>query len=136
MGTLGLVAAFGMPLAIFLFLGSKLVVRLRLEQRGLVTQARVTSVRDWSDEGIKHQTVSYQFSVGGDYYSSSTNVPMSGKGYVTGDPLSVTYLPWRPDRSQPVSGGAATSTGLTAFVMLAMVALMVWMLWLLNLPHP
>jgi hypothetical protein len=67
MRTLGIVAGFGMPLAIFLFLGSKLVVRLRLEQHGLVAQARVTSVRFWSDEGIKHQTVNYQFAVGGDY---------------------------------------------------------------------
>ncbi len=103
---------------------------------GAIAQARVTSLRAWSDEGIQHQTVSYQFAVGGDYYSSSANVPLSGKGFATGDQFSVIYLPSRPDKSQPVSGGAATSTGLTAFVMLCMVAFMVWMLWLLNLPHP
>ncbi len=132
MRTLELVAAFGMPLSIFLFLGWKLVARLRLERQGHVTQAIVTSVRTDSLDGIKHQTVRYRLSLGDDYYTSSTYVPVRGNGYATGDRIPVIYPPARPDRSQPVTGGPATSTALTAFVMVAMVALMLWMLWLLT----
>jgi hypothetical protein len=126
--------AVGMPLSIFLFLGWKLVVRLRLERQGHVAQATVTSVRNWTDplDGVKHQTVRYQFSVESDYYPSATDVPMRGKGYATGDRLPVIYPPSRPARAQPVNGGPATSTGLTVFVMLVMVALMLWMLSLLS----
>jgi hypothetical protein len=42
MRTLELAVVFAMPLSIFLFLGWKLVVRLRLEQHGHVAQAIVT----------------------------------------------------------------------------------------------
>jgi hypothetical protein len=134
MRTLTLVAAFGMPLSIFLLLGWKLVVRLRLERQGRVVHASVTSVRNWTDslDGIKQQTVSYQFSVGNDYYSAAADVPVRGKGYYSGDRLPVMYVPSRPAKAQPVTGGLATSTGLTAFVMVAMVALMLWMLTLLR----
>jgi len=128
MRTLGLVAAFGMPFSIFLFLGWKLIDRRRLELRGMVARAIVTSVRNWSDEGITHQIVNYQFTVGGDYYSSSASVPLRGKGYATGDRFSVLYLPRRPDKSQPLSGGPAT--GFTAVVMVAMVVFMLWMLYM------
>lgn len=135
MQTLGLVVAFGMPLAIFLFAGWKLAVRLHLGQHGLVTEAVVTSVRDWLDsmDGIKHQTVSYQFPVGDHYQSSSVNVPVRGKGYTVGDRLPVIYLPSRPAKVQPVTGGPATSVGLTVVVMVAMVALMLWLPSLLHL---
>jgi hypothetical protein len=94
-------------------------------------------VRNWTDslDGIKHQAVSYQFSVGDNYYSCSADVPVRGEGYATGDRIPIIYLRSRPARAQLVSGGPATSTGLTAFVMLAMVALMLWMMSLLNL-HP
>jgi hypothetical protein len=137
MRTLEFVAAIGMPLSIVLLLGWKLVARLRMERQGHVVQAIVTSVRNWTDslDGIRHQNVSYQFPVGDDYYSSSTDVPVRGKGYATGDRISVMYLPARPFKAQPVTGGPATSTGLIAFVMLAMVVLMLWMLWLLSQPH-
>src|SRR5262245_45743637 len=128
MRNLGLVAAFGMPLSIFLLLGWKLIDRRRLEQRGMVARAVVTSVRHWRDEGITHQIVNYQFAVGGDYYSASTTVPLRGKGYATGDRFSALYLPWRPGKSQPVSGGPAT--GFTAVVMVAMVVFMLWMLYM------
>jgi hypothetical protein len=133
-----LVVAFGMPLAIFLLLGWKLVVRLRLEQQGRVAQARVTSVRNWTDslDGIKHQVVSYQFSVGDDFYSSSSDVPVRGKGYAAGDGIPVIYAASRPAKAQPVTGGPATSTGLTAFVMVAMVVFMLWLVWLLSQPRP
>jgi hypothetical protein len=137
MRTLEYVAAFGMPLSIFLLLGWKLVVRLRLERQGHFAQASVTSVRNWTDplDGIKHQSVSYKFSAGNDYYSAATDVPVRGKGYATGDRLPVIYPPSRPARAQPVNGGPAASSGLTVFVMLAMVALMLWMASLLSL-HP
>jgi hypothetical protein len=133
MGTWEFVA-FGMPLSIFLLVGWKLLVRLRLEREGRIAQATVTSVRSWTDslDGIKHQVVSYQLSLGSDYYTSSTDVPVRGKGYVTGDHISVLYRPSRPDKSQPVTGGPATSIGLGVFAMLAMVALMLWMLSLLS----
>ncbi|HEY7324863.1 MAG TPA: DUF3592 domain-containing protein [Streptosporangiaceae bacterium] len=130
-----IIITLSMPLSIFLFLGSKLVRRLRLEQHGLVAQARVTSVREWSDEGFEHQIVDYQFAVSGEYYSSSTTVPLRGEGYAAGDHFPVLYLPSQPHKAQPVSGGPATSTGLTAFAMLAMVAVMVWEVWLLTRPH-
>ncbi len=134
MHTLELAVAFGMPLSIFLLLGWKLAVRTRLEQQGHVGQATVTSVRNWTDslDGIKHQAVSYQLLLGDDYYSSSADVPVRGKGYAPGDRMPVIYLPSRPDKSQPVSGGPATSIGLTALVMLAMVGLILWMVWLLS----
>jgi hypothetical protein len=105
-----------------------------LERQGRFEQASVTSVRNWTDplDGVKHQTVSYQLTVGNDYYSSATDVPMRGKGYATGERLPVIYPPSRPAKAQPVNGGLATSTGLTVFVMLAMVALMLWMLSLLG----
>jgi hypothetical protein len=94
----------------------------------------VTSVRSWTDamDGIKHQVVSYKFPVGRDYYDSSADIPVRGKGLAAGDRFPVIYLPSRPARVQPVTGGASTSTGLTVFVMLAMVVLMLWMLWLLS----
>jgi uncharacterized protein DUF3592 len=135
MRTLELVALFAMPLSIFLLLGSKLVTRLRLEQRGHLAQANVTSVRTWTDslDGIKHQIVRYQLVLGDDDYCSSTDVPVRGRGYAAGDHISVIYLPSRPDKPQPVTGGPATSVGLTACVMLAMVVLMLWMVSLLNL---
>lgn len=131
------VAAFGKPLSIFLLLGWKLVVRLRLEQQGHVAQAKVTSARDWTDsmDGIKHQVVSYQFSVGDDSYSSSSDVPVRGQGYATGDRIPVIYAASRPAKAQPVTGGPATSTGLTALVMVATVVFMLWMVWLLSQPR-
>jgi hypothetical protein len=136
MRTLVLIVAFGTPLSIFLLLGWKLVVRLRLERRGHYAQAIVTSVRSWTDsmDGIQHQIVSYRLPLGNDNYPSSTNVPVRGRGYAAGDRIPVIYAPSRPDKSQPVSGGAGTSIALTAFVMVAMVALMLWMLWLLSQP--
>ncbi len=135
--TLGLVAAFGVPLWLFLLLGWKLAVRLRLEKQGHSAQAIVTSVRGWTDslDGVKHQVVSYQILQGNDYYPSSADVPVRGKGYAAGDRIPVMYMPSRPHRSQPVSGGLATSVGVTAFVMAVMVALMVWPLWMLTHYH-
>jgi hypothetical protein len=118
-----------MPLAIFLFLGRSLAVRLRLEQHGCTVQAIVTSVRGWTDslDGIRHQTVSYRFSVDCESYSCSADVPIRGKGYAAGDRFPIIYLPSQPAKAQPVSGGPATSVGLTAFVMLAMVVVVLWM---------
>jgi hypothetical protein len=84
-------------------------------------------VRNLALDGIRHQTVNYRFSVGSDSYSSSADVPIRGKGYAAGDRFPIIYLPSRPSKAQPVSGGPATSVGLTAFVMLAMIVVVVWM---------
>jgi hypothetical protein len=52
-----------MPAVIFLLAGRALVVRLRLESRGIGARATVMSYRYWVDD-MSHHDVTYRFVVG------------------------------------------------------------------------
>jgi hypothetical protein len=117
-----------MPAAIFLLAARALVVRLRLESRGLGARATVTSYRYWVDD-MSHHDVTYRFVADGQEHHGSGSV---SRKYQTGDPIDVIYHADRPSFNQLVSGGAVTSTVLSVLVMVAMVATEIWLLSLIH----
>jgi hypothetical protein len=86
-----------------------LVVRQRLESRGLQAQATVTT---------------YRFVAGGQEHTGSGS---ANRKYRVGESIDVIYDTSRPSFNQLVSGGVATSIGLNLFVMAAMVATEIWL---------
>jgi hypothetical protein len=118
-----------MPALIFLAAARALVVRLRLEGRGLQARATVTTYRYWVDD-MSHHDVRYRFVAGGQEH---TGAGSASREYQVGDSIDVIYDTGRPSFNQLLSGGVATSTGLNVFVMLAMVATEIWLLSLIHL---
>lgn len=135
MHTLELLVAFGMPLSIFLLVGWKLVVRLRLEQQGSAAQAKVTSVRNWTDslDGIKHQFLvrqqklrtaqlvlveqpdSEQQRVIGVHAAPDTGPQQRGEGWSSGSNTpSLALLVGHRSRQIPATAVRATSAGSSA----------------------
>ena len=127
MRTLVLLFGFGSPAVIFLLAARALVVRQRLENRGIRTRASVTSYRQWTDD-MTHHDVTYRFAAAGQEYSGSGG---ADRRYQVGDLIEVIYHVERPGFNQLVAGGAVTSSGLNVFVMVAMVALEFWLMSLL-----
>jgi hypothetical protein len=116
-----------MPAAIFLVAAWALVVRLRLESRGLGARATVTSYNQWTDD-MTHHDVTYRFVAGGQEYNGSGS---ADREYQIGDSIDVIYHADRPGFNQLVSGGVVTSTILNMFVMVAMAATEIWLVWMM-----
>jgi hypothetical protein len=117
-----------MPAAIFLLAARALVVRQRLESRGLGTRATVTSYRYWVDD-MSHHDVTYRFVVDGQEHHGSGS---ANRKYQIGDSIDVIYHADRPHFNQLVSGGMVTSTVLNVFLMVAMAATEIWLLSLMH----
>jgi hypothetical protein len=119
-------STLAMPAVIFLAALRALVLRLRLESRGLGAQATVTSYNYWVDD-MSHHDVTYRFVAGGQEYNGSGS---AYRKYKVGDSIDVIYHADRPDFNQLVSG-SATSKAFNIFVMVLMVAGEVWLLWMM-----
>jgi len=135
---LGLVGVFGMPAAIFLLALRAMVVRLRLEGRGVLIAARIVEVHAASgDMGEEEEALTYRFVADGREYTRSVQLSASRRQpRAVGDTIQVLYHVDQPSFNQPLAGRVVDGVAINVIVMICMVAAVLYFLYLLNtIPH-